>query len=965
MNPFSRSRDLWPLLVLAAAGVVRLSAQEVGGVTGLVISTWDGKPLGGVTIVVRGTTLAGQTDSAGRYELKSVPQGDQVLRFTKGGYASATVTDVRVLPGQTTTVNGNLRPEFFELDEFEVTAEEFNEQTAQIMEERSEASGLLDAIGADQFTRVGASDAADIVSKVPGITVADGKFAVIRGLADRYTSTLLNGAEVPSADPYRKAAQLDLFPSSMIDRVNISKTFTPDQPGGFAGGSIDIITKSFPDKPFVSFSGGISYDTAATGNDRFLSGPDSGNDKLGMDDGLRAVPAPLLGDTFPIELERGTVRRRDFPTAAAWTARADEITAVVRSFGDSLFAPTRQAPGPNINAGVSFGSSAPLGAGKLGYFGGLNFSQTARYYDDGVFGRYNNSPIPGQLEFIRSYTRERGAEETQWGAVASLAYELDESHVFGYNLVFTQTGEDVGQIQKGYSVILGSPIALTFKGFTERNLLDHQIKGNHSFEDLLNLKLDWLVSLADTGQNEPSLRYYPMQYFPDPADPDCLDCDITSQGADIPDARIPTIYTRELAEQNQNFRLDFTLPLGDDDENVRNLKTGANVSYSDRTYDDQRLLFDVLGTQRGNIETLPNQKLDLSQFSYRRVGTQNYVFSSPIQRQGNSYLGSQQFLAGYLMGDWTFLSWLRAMAGVRYETTLLEVETPSVTGRIDEQDVLPAAGVTFMLTKNMNIRLAASQTIGRPTYREFAPVAIYDFVADEFVEGNPNLKRAEITNYDLRWEWFPSPGEILSAGVFYKQLTNPIEKRTGGALDPIDITKVSFDNRPDATLYGTELEFRKKLGFLGDWLEHFSFGGNMTLLWASVTVPPVTSGTINVPGYTRDGLFDQSEYIFNTDFGWDHPDLGTAATVTFNIAGERLAVAGVNGPDIYEQPAPQLDLVISQKLGTTWKLRFSARNLLNPKVEKLYGRSGENPTALPYSSYSRGMTFGLSATAEF
>ena len=122
MNPFSRSRDLWPLLVLAAAGVVRLSAQEVGGVTGLVISTWDGKPLGGVTIVVRGTTLAGQTDSAGRYELKSVPQGDQVIRFTKGGYASATVTDVRVLPGQTTTVNGNLRPEFFELDEFEVTA---------------------------------------------------------------------------------------------------------------------------------------------------------------------------------------------------------------------------------------------------------------------------------------------------------------------------------------------------------------------------------------------------------------------------------------------------------------------------------------------------------------------------------------------------------------------------------------------------------------------------------------------------------------------------------------------------------------------------------------------------------------------------------------------------------------------------------------------------------------------------
>ena len=168
-------RDLWRLLLLASVGLVRLTAQETGGVAGLVISTWDGKPLGGVTVVVRGTTLAGQTDSTGRYELKAVQPGDQVLRFTKGGYAGATVTDVRVLPGQTTTVNGNLRPEFFELDEFEVTAEEFNEQTSQIMEERSEASGLLDSIGSDQFARVGASDAADIVSKVPGITVADAK----------------------------------------------------------------------------------------------------------------------------------------------------------------------------------------------------------------------------------------------------------------------------------------------------------------------------------------------------------------------------------------------------------------------------------------------------------------------------------------------------------------------------------------------------------------------------------------------------------------------------------------------------------------------------------------------------------------------------------------------------------------------------------------------------------------------
>jgi hypothetical protein len=215
-------RDLWRLLLLASVGLVRLTAQETGGVAGLVISTWDGKPLGGVTVVVRGTTLAGQTDSTGRYELKAVQPGDQVLRFTKGGYAGATVTDVRVLPGQTTTVNGNLRPEFFELDEFEVTAEEFNEQTSQIMEERSEASGLLDSIGSDQFARVGASDAADIVSKVPGITVADGKIlfglAAIKGCGSQ-------AAEAISSERARGGRFRDLYDfCSRLDPSVVNKT---------------------------------------------------------------------------------------------------------------------------------------------------------------------------------------------------------------------------------------------------------------------------------------------------------------------------------------------------------------------------------------------------------------------------------------------------------------------------------------------------------------------------------------------------------------------------------------------------------------------------------------------------------------------------------------------------------------------------------------------------------------------
>src|SRR5688572_2789267 len=257
------------LLFLAlASGVV---AQESGAVSGVVVSAWDGTVLPGTVVSVRGTTLAAQTDASGRYELKNVPLGDQVLRFSKSGYASAVVTDVRVLLGQTTTVNGNLRPEFYEMEEYEVTAEEFTEQTEQIILERQQSSGMLDAIGSEQFSKLGAGDAAEALSKVSGASIADGKFAVIRGLADRYTSTTLNGTDLPSADPDRKAAQLDLLPTQIIERMDVAKTFSPDMSGGFAGGSIDIVTKGIPDRPIFNFALGTSYNTQSSLNEKFLA----------------------------------------------------------------------------------------------------------------------------------------------------------------------------------------------------------------------------------------------------------------------------------------------------------------------------------------------------------------------------------------------------------------------------------------------------------------------------------------------------------------------------------------------------------------------------------------------------------------------------------------------------------------------------------------------------------------------
>mgnify|MGYP003338179905 CR=1 FL=1 len=341
-NRLSVSRVLALLGVWAAALLAPAAfAQDSGSVAGLVVNSWDGTPLGGATVTLRGTTLAAQTDSTGRYQLNNVPAGEQVLRFSKSSFAAAVVTDVRVLPGQTTTVNGNLRPEFYEMEEFEVTAEEFTQQTEQITFERQNSAAMMDAIGSERFASLGANDAAAALGKVTGASVAEGKFAVVRGLPDRYTSTTFNGGDIPSADPNRRAVQLDLFPSQFIGQLNVRKTFTPDMPGGFSGGAIDIVTKSFPEKGMFSFSAGTSFNTQASLRDDFLVTDQGSRDWLAQDDGTRALP-PEVAATSPL----GTSSPLN--------------PAIKDSFASSRFAPVNGSSPLNSSFSLALGDTTTL-----------------------------------------------------------------------------------------------------------------------------------------------------------------------------------------------------------------------------------------------------------------------------------------------------------------------------------------------------------------------------------------------------------------------------------------------------------------------------------------------------------------------------------------------------------------------------------------------------------------------------
>jgi TonB-dependent receptor len=332
------------------------------------------------------------------------------------------------------------------------------------------------------------------------------------------------------------------------------------------------------------------------------------------------------------------------------------------------------------------------------------------------------------------------------------------------------------------------------------------------------------------------------------------------------------------------------------------------------------------------------------------------------------------------MTDFPILESLHLVGGARFETTDLQVDSTGFQtaeifeGRIDQQDWLPSAGLNWNFVEKMNLRASFSKTVARPTYREFAKYRSFDIAGNELVEGNPNLKMTGIDNYDLRWEWFPNPGEVVAVSVFYKHLIDPIEKFSAVTSEDGDISWnvpsdfVTFLNSPEADVYGIEFETRKNLDLIHESLKPFSLGFNFAYIVSEVPYPDdIRDIKFNATGEVVDTrpLFDQSPYIANVDLSYDNVQTGTSATLAFYIAGERLFSVINRGWDIYEQPAPQLDLVVSQDLGKGWSMRFKAENLLDPNFTRSYAVNSPTDTSYLYAQFRKGITFSLSGSKEF
>lgn len=979
------------VLLFSLAGAPALAQK--GNIVGTLVDAETGETLIGANAIVAGTAVGTATDLDGRYEIKNLDPGTYTLNFTYIGYNPTTVTGVEVVAGEATRIDLGLSPEAVGLDEVVVEATALQNTEAALLAQRQKASAISDAISAEAISRSGSGDAAAAMTKVTGASMVDGKYVYVRGLGDRYTSATLNGSKLPSADPDRNSFQLDLFPSSLLDNIVTLKTFMPDKPGDFSGGLVDVGTKAFPDDFTIQFSTSVSYDSEASFANTFLSFNNASNEWLGFDGNAYRIPDAIrnMNGEVPDPNDAQNFQLTNEERAAA----AAELDRVSKSFANT-FSPVRESAPMNYGMSGAIGGTTSLFKKQLGYTASLTYSRNYSYRDQGTFGRWQllrqgsdllvpnvffgdpndlveGSASPDEKE-LGNFTYQNGVDEVNWGGSVSVTYRPHPNHKIGTTFLRTQIGTQEALLLAGFRDQSDQSTFVTNTlHYTERNLTTAQLRGE-SF--IRPARVEWKAALNQTRQEEPDLRYFSSQI------------NINSQGDTtftLPSANAtePTRFFRDLNEGSASGNLDVTIPLRQWSGLSMEIKVGGAADITDRRYRQRRFQYlqgqsqQSFNQLRGNTTAYFNQAgiadtvttvFGGEAFTFFRFGP--YINEASAPR--DNYDADRTIASGYGMIELPITRKLRLIGGARMETTDLTVESLDMdladslrVGEISELDVLPSLNAVYQIGNNMNVRLAATRTLARPTFRELAPFQSFDFVGGFIVVGNPQLDRTLITNFDTRWEWFVRPGELLAISGFYKQFDNPIERVIRAQGEGQFIT---FQNVDKAEVFGLEFEARKRLDNVIDApiLRHIQLGGNLSLVESRVDIPEdelIIIRQLEEDPDTKRQLVGQSPFLLNLDATYENFRSGTAVSLLYNVFGERLSTVTRGAtPDVFEQPRPQLDLTASQRLLNNLKLKISAQNLLGTDFKETQTFKGQEYIFL---RYNRAQTFSVSASYEF
>jgi TonB-dependent receptor len=942
-------------------------------IAGKVIDKNTGESLIGVAI--RAVNAAGEargasSDFDGNYTFEVTPD-KYTITVNYPSYQKLTVTDFEAKAGAANTFDIVMEEEGATIAEVVIIARQVKNTDASLIALQRRAFSIQDGLSSQQISRTAVSNAADAMKQVTGAVVEGGKFIVMRGLGDRYSISQLNGITMPSTDPYRNSSSLDLIPSQMIENIVTVKTFTPDLPGNFSGGLVNVTTKSFPDKFNLYFGLSSSFNTQSTGIDNFLGhGTDAGKyDWLGYDDGGRALPEILNS-----EENRSLLSQTAYLSARNKDPKFESLRSLLNESSRQLsntFTPTPKSTPINHGFNFSVGNNFKMGKNMLGFSLGANYSREFNHYDNGIVNTFTNNG--NSLFEYQALTESKSVETPHVGGLANLSYKMGNNHTLSANAIYNNDTDIIGRQQKGTFVgqlsIPNAEYNTNSLEFIRRQYTSYQLTGKHNFPGLRNTEIQWSGSTNRSFQKEPDSRYF--AYTKDDSDGE------TNYAINDAEFRPPFHFFRDLNDVSSEAKVDITVPFltGGNAGSSNAIKFGGLYSKMTRSFSEYQFQHNRHGGIPANI-AFNTYKGDFAGFfDYNNFGVLDTTFDSQgnLSRYAigyhyinqinnkNFYDGDQTIASGYLMGIYNILPALKVVAGGRLESTDMFVEsrdTSLAPSSLDLVDFLYSGNLIYSISSKSNLRLAASRTLARPNMRELAPFEQFDTKNGFFNIGNPNLKRTLINNYDLRYELYPNLGELIAVSLFYKQFNDPILRTFSPTAT---IPELGYLNIDRANVYGIEFEVRKNLGFLGGFMEHFNLATNLAFIQSEYKIPEAelaASRSID-PEYsqTTRPFQGQAPYIANAILSYIDADKGWESTVSFNVSGSRLyniSLAAV--PDVYERPFPLLNYTISKRFKEHYQVSFSARNLLNP-----VNRKTQTNRRVEYigESFRIGQTFGL------
>ncbi|MEM7143681.1 MAG: TonB-dependent receptor [Verrucomicrobiota bacterium] len=975
-----------------APGVRELCAQSLkGGIRGYVVDAEFNTPIANAQIALEGRGLVTQSGSEGEFTFTDIDPGTYVLEATRDGFVPERVSGVVVNAGGFGEAMIRMAQDLYELDEFVVPGAGLLEEGALApVELRQDALSFKNVVGAEFISKIGASDAGAALQKTSGVSVIGGETVVVRGLADRYNSIVLNGAGVPSSNPDKRAVDIDLFPGSIVRTLETSKTFTPDLPGESTGGSVDIVTKSIPEKDFLKVKVGTGYETQSTGNREFVTYNGPGTGVWGSYNSRK-----LPGFIRNAELPRGIAGP---PNRLADQELRDEINATLpRTMGTS-----RKDPGPDFGTEWTFGKRGEFFGKPAGFLFGVDYRKRHRY-NDGREGRYEFLADGTPVIASRRTTINRGGQSVRGSILAVAAIEPKPENEVKVTFFGNRTADDRASFRVNRDDV--APFgdidieeadtslreALTY---TERRLWALQGSGVHTLESGEDpATITWSASYNESQQFEPDHRFVSAdasfdltQFFPPPVTP-------------VPLFRR---YWRELFDKRWNAALDFEDVLFSDAERLTKIKFGGSFDSSHRDYRADNFAYNDRGFN--NLLAFPSA-LKPSPFpgaTWADVWNYNNPLNvdARVPRLGHFlyrftpvefYTADQIIPAGFVMFDTDITSKLNTLFGFRVEQTNISIEASDICNveeqvlaiallppelrtqenindladpeacrtnadiqsarfaNINETHILPAVSSKYDLTDTMAVRAAFSRTIARPTFKELAPVLIRDAESGDFFAGNSSLVESQISNYDVRWEWFPDSGGFFAVSGFTKRIEDPIERVSFGELE-------QFANTGEGQVWGFELEADKNLGALNEALRGFTIGGNYSYI-RSVGLRPVASNF----GRTR-RLQGQPEYLLNVNFSYEHPVTGIFMGLFLNVTGAYIDALGASSlPDIVALPRTTLNAVIQIPLKGNSEISLRANNLTRSGLTRVY----DGPGTPLYQLDTAGTSYSVSFSKEW